>query len=50
MTSLAVLGVALAVAFMVGGFSVTAGFETAFREKVLGVTAHVFVRSFGSLS
>jgi len=46
-TSLAVLGVALAVAFLVGGFSVTAGFEAAFREKVLGVTAHVFVREYG---
>jgi lipoprotein-releasing system permease protein len=46
-TALAVVGVALAVAFLVGGFSITAGFEAAFREKVLGVTAHVFVREYG---
>lgn len=44
---LAVAGVALGVTALVGGFSVTSGFEVAFREKVLGVTAHVFVREFG---
>ncbi len=46
-TWLAVMGVALGVAAVVGGFSVTTGFEQAFREKVLGVTAHVFVRDYG---
>ncbi len=46
-TWLAVLGVALGVASLVGGFEVTSGFEIAFRDKVLGVTAHVFVREYG---
>lgn len=46
-TWLAVIGVALGVAALVGGFSITSGFEQAFREKVLGVTAHVFVREYG---
>ncbi len=46
-TWLAVFGVALGVAALVGGFSLTSGFEQAFREKVLGITAHVFVREYG---
>ncbi len=46
-TWLSVIGVALGVTALVGGFSVTSGFEQAFREKVLGVTAHVFVREYG---
>jgi lipoprotein-releasing system permease protein len=46
-TWLAVIGAALGVAALVGGFSVTSGFEQAFREKVLGITAHVFVREYG---
>lgn len=46
-TWLAVLGVGLGVAALVGGFAVTSGFEIAFREKVLGVTAHIFVREYG---
>ncbi|MCB9529177.1 MAG: ABC transporter permease [bacterium] len=46
-TWLSVIGVALGVAALVSGFSLTAGFEQAFREKVLGVTAHVFVREYG---
>lgn len=46
-TWLAVIGVALGVAALVGGFSLTSGFEKAFREKVLGITAHVFVREYG---
>lgn len=46
-TWLAVGGVALGVTALVGGFSITSGFEQAFREKVLGVTAHVFVREYG---
>lgn len=46
-TWLSVLGVALGVAALVSGFSLTSGFEHAFREKVLGVTAHVFVREYG---
>lgn len=47
-TWLAVGGVALGVTALVGGFSITSGFEQAFREKVLGVTAHVFVREYGA--
>jgi lipoprotein-releasing system permease protein len=47
-TWLAVGGVALGVTALVGGFSITSGFEQAFREKVLGVTAHVFVREYGT--
>ena len=46
-TWLAVVGVALGVTALVGGFSVTSGFEHAFREKVLGITSHVFVREYG---
>lgn len=46
-TWLSVIGVALGVCALVSGFSLTAGFEQAFREKVLGVTAHVFVREYG---
>ena len=46
-TWLSVIGVALGVTALVGGFSVTTGFEHAFREKVLGVTSHVFVREYG---
>lgn len=46
-TWLSVIGVALGVCALVGGFSITTGFEQAFREKVLGVTAHVFVREYG---
>lgn len=44
---LSIIGVALGVAALVGGFAVTSGFEIAFREKVLGVTAHIFVREYG---
>ena len=44
---LSIVGVALGVAALVGGFAVTSGFEIAFREKVLGVTAHIFVREYG---
>lgn len=44
---LSIIGVALGVAALVGGFAVTSGFEIAFREKVLGVTSHIFVREYG---
>jgi len=46
-TWLSTTGVALGVLALVGGFSITTGFEQAFREKVLGLTAHVLVREFG---
>ena len=47
-TWLSVAGVALGVTALVGGFSITSGFEQAFREKVLGITAHLFVREYGT--
>ena len=47
-SALAVAGVGLGVAALVGGFAVTAGFEDAFREKILGVTAHVLARPHSS--
>ena len=40
---LSIIGVAAGVAALVGGFSVTSGFNKAFAEKLLGVTAHVKV-------
>lgn len=45
---LAVIGVAIGVAALIGGASITAGFELAFQEKLLGVTAHVFARPYSS--
>src|SRR5690606_9997510 len=41
--SVSVLGVALGVAALTTVFSVTTGFEQEFRDKVLGVNAHVIV-------
>ena len=46
-TWLSVIGVVLGVVALVGGFSLTSGLEQAFREKILGMTAHVFVREYG---
>lgn len=45
---LAVVGVAIGVAALIGGASITAGFERAFQDKLLGVTAHVFARPYSS--
>jgi len=45
-TSLAIAGVALGVAALVGGLSITKGFEDAFRDKLLEVTAHIFARPY----
>ena len=42
-TSVSVLGVALGVAALTVVLSVTTGFQAQFREKVLGVNAHVIV-------
>ena len=42
-TMFAVLGVALGVAALLTVMSVTGGFQAQFREKVLGVNAHVLV-------
>ncbi|MBM4291118.1 MAG: ABC transporter permease [Deltaproteobacteria bacterium] len=47
-TGLAVAGVALGVAALIGGLSITSGFEEAFRDKLLGVTAHIFARPYTS--
>ena len=44
---LAVSGVALGVAALVGGLAITSGFEASFRDRLLGVTAHIFARSYG---
>ena len=42
--TLAVIGVAVGVAALIGGASITSGFERAFQEKLLGVTSHLFAR------
>ena len=47
MSLLAVSGVALGVAALVGGLAITSGFEASFRDRLLGVTAHIFARSYG---
>ncbi|RMH44617.1 MAG: ABC transporter permease [Deltaproteobacteria bacterium] len=43
-TTVATLGVVLGVAALTVVMSVTSGFERSFRDKVLGVTAHILVR------
>lgn len=47
-TLFAVLGVALGVAALVTVMSVTGGFQAQFREKVLGVNAHVLVLKYST--
>src|SRR5688572_9743377 len=47
-TVFAVLGVALGVAALATVMSVTGGFRAEFREKVLGVNAHVLVLKYSS--
>lgn len=46
--TLAVAGVAIGVAALIGGAAITAGFEKAFQDKLLGVTAHLFARPYSS--
>jgi lipoprotein-releasing system permease protein len=46
-TSVSVLGVALGVAALTVVLAVTTGFQEQFRDKVLGVNAHVIVRQVG---
>lgn len=46
-TFIAVTGVALGVAALLAVLSITSGFQTAFRNKVLGVNAHVLVMKYG---
>ena len=44
---LSITGVALGVAALVTGFSITTGFEQAFQDKVVAFTSHVLVRQYG---
>jgi lipoprotein-releasing system permease protein len=47
-TSFAILGVALGVAALVTVMSVTGGFQKEFRDKVLGVNAHVLILKYST--
>ena len=47
-TAFAILGVALGVAALATVMSVTGGFQAQFREKVLGVNAHVLVLKYST--
>lgn len=46
-TFISIIGVALGVAALLAVLSITTGFENAFRDKVLGVNAHVLVLKYG---
>ncbi len=46
-TIISIVGVALGVAALLAVLSITTGFERAFRDKVLGVNAHVLVLKYG---
>ena len=46
-TAISIIGVALGVAALLAVLSITTGFEQAFRDKVLGVNAHVLVLKYG---
>ena len=46
-TFIAVSGVALGVAALLAVMSITSGFQEEFRNKVLGVNAHVLVMRYG---
>ncbi|RLB44437.1 MAG: ABC transporter permease, partial [Deltaproteobacteria bacterium] len=46
-TLISIIGVALGVAALLAVLSITTGFEQAFRDKVLGVNAHVLVLKSG---
>jgi lipoprotein-releasing system permease protein len=46
-TFIAISGVALGVAALLAVMSITAGFQEEFRDKVLGVNAHVLVMKYG---
>jgi lipoprotein-releasing system permease protein len=46
-TTIAVTGVALGVAALLAVLSITSGFQKDFRDKVLGVNAHVLVLKYG---
>src|SRR5271154_5086641 len=47
-TTFAILGVALGVAALATVMSVTGGFQKQFRDKVLGVNAHVLVLKYST--
>jgi len=49
-TSVSVLGVVLGVAALTVVLAVTTGFQQQFRDKVLGVNAHVIVREVGGIA
>ena len=46
-TVVSIIGVALGVAALLSVLAVTTGFERAFRDKVLGVNAHVLILKYG---
>lgn len=46
-TSISVLGLAIGVAILIWVLSVTSGFQQAFRDKVLGVNAHILILKYG---
>jgi lipoprotein-releasing system permease protein len=46
-TLISIIGVALGVAALLAVLSITTGFERAFRDKVLGVNAHVLILKYG---
>jgi lipoprotein-releasing system permease protein len=46
-TLISIIGVALGVAALLAVLSITTGFEQAFKDKVLGVNAHVLVLKYG---
>ena len=46
-TLISIFGVALGVAALLAVLSITTGFEKAFRDRVLGVNAHVLVLKYG---
>ena len=46
-TLISIIGVALGVAALLAVLSITTGFEESFRDKVLGVNAHVLVLKYG---
>lgn len=45
--AVAIIGIALGVAVLCSVLAVTSGFQSAFREKVLGVNAHLLVLKYG---
>jgi lipoprotein-releasing system permease protein len=46
-TLISIVGVALGVAALLAVLSITTGFEQAFKDKVLGVNAHVLILKYG---